>query len=101
MGTSQLDLSGPLAASVVELGVTVPAAGYTLSLHVALPIFAVPLAVSVTVAVHAAGAATGTELGVQLIAVVVERVITLTVVLPLLAVWMVSGGREGKRLKLR
>src|SRR5438552_141319 len=81
--TSQVYSSVPLAASVQELGVTLPVAGLTAKLTVPSGGVAVPLAVSVTVAVHAAGAATGTELGVQLIAVVVERVITLTVVLPL------------------
>ena len=81
--TSQLDLSVPLAASVQELGVTLPVAGLTAKLTVPSGGVAVPLAVSVTVAVQVVGCPTTTDDGEQLTVVPVERfAVTVTVVVP-------------------
>ncbi len=79
----------PLArVHVVDLKVTVP-----LLAMVSVPyrVIADPGEVSVTVAVHVVGLFTTTEDGVQLIAVEVERSVTVTVVVAFAgALWLVS-----------
>jgi hypothetical protein len=51
---------------------------------------AVPVEVSVTVAVQVVGEFTGKEAGVQLTAVVVVRVVTVSAKVPELVLWFVS-----------
>lgn len=55
-------------------------------------VLAVPASVSVTVALHNVAVPAATLLGEQLTLVEVERVVTLTGMLPLLPVWVKSPG---------
>ena len=79
----------PLPARVQLAGVKVPA---PLEVKVTVPVgvLAVPAPVSVTVAVQVVDPPTGTVAGVQLTVVLVGRLVTVTVVVPLLPVCAAS-----------
>jgi len=71
------------------VGVKVPAP-LELKLTVPVGVLAVPMLVSVTLAVHVVEPPTGTVAGVQLTVVDVERLFTVTVVVPELVACVVS-----------
>ncbi len=82
------------ATPVVAVGASVQLAGVKLpvsvKLTVPLGVLFVPVSVSLTVAVQVVGLLTGTVVGLQLTVVAVERLVTVTVVVPELAAWVVS-----------
>ena len=74
--------------SVHGVGLKAPLDGDDEKPTVPVGVLFVPVSVSVTVAVHVVPTATSTEEGTQEIAVVVVRVLTVSVVEPLLVEWV-------------
>ena len=78
-----------IATSVQGLPVKAPLP-LELKLTVPVGVDLMPVSVSVTVAVQLVGLLTGRLAGLQLTLVVVVRVLTLIVVVPLLVAWLLS-----------
>jgi hypothetical protein len=84
----QLAWEESTAVSVHAVGLNAPLDGEDEKPTLPVGVLLVPLSVSVTVAVHVVPTATSTEDGTQEIAVVVVRVLTVSVVEPLLVEWV-------------